>query len=57
MIAIEKGKVKFSEEELVLKKYSVLSIDLIKKLLNLDPEMRINAAEALKHPWISSFLV
>jgi serine/threonine protein kinase len=46
---------KFSEEELISKKYSVLSLDLIKKLLTLDPEQRLSAAEALKHPWIIQF--
>lgn len=29
------------------------AIDLIKKLLELDPERRITAKEALKHPWIN----
>ena len=54
---IEKGKIKYSEDELISKKYSKLSIDLIKKLLTLDPDQRLSAAEALKHPWIASFLI
>lgn len=35
-----------------------LAIDLIKKLLTVDPKKRITVDEALQHPWISvSFLV
>lgn len=49
------GKLKFSLEELSSRNWSVLSIDLINKLLTLDPEKRINAVEAMKHPWIRGF--
>ncbi len=35
-----------------------LAIDLIKKLLTVDPNKRISVDEALQHPWISvSFLL
>ncbi|CAN0590605.1 unnamed protein product, partial [Laminaria digitata] len=28
--------------------------DIIRKLLRVDPEKRITAAEALEHPWLST---
>lgn len=53
---IEKGKIKFSEEDLLSKNFSTLSIDLMKKLLTRDPKQRASATEAIKHPWLASFL-
>jgi serine/threonine protein kinase len=35
-----------------LKYVSRDALDLMKKLLNYDPEQRISAEDAIKHPWI-----
>lgn len=32
-----------------------IAIDLLEKMLNLDPEKRITAADALMHPYLSTY--
>lgn len=34
-------------------KFSALSIDFLKKMLNKNPKLRFCAAEALSHKWLS----
>ncbi len=36
------------------KKLSADAYDLLKKLLEKDPKLRISAAEALNHPWFNT---
>ena len=38
---------------LILFLFFCIAIDLIKKLLTVDPKKRITVEEALQHPWIS----
>ena len=38
---------------LIVLLFCFLAIDLIKKLLTVDPKKRITVEEALQHPWIS----
>jgi len=33
-----------------------LFVDFVSKLLTIDPDARVSAAEALNHPWITSSL-
>ena len=48
-------KGKFSFEEPAWDKISIDAKNLIEKMLNLDPDHRISAETALKHPWIVKF--
>ena len=50
MKKVLKGKYKLDEED--QKDISKEAKDLVRKLLTFKPEDRINAAEALQHPWI-----
>lgn len=50
MKKVLKGKFKLDEED--QKDISKEAKDLVRKLLTFKPEDRINAAEALQHPWI-----
>ena len=43
---------KYSLQELEEEEVSEECLDLLKRLLTLDPDERISAAEALEHPWI-----
>jgi calcium-dependent protein kinase len=46
---IQRGKYHFDHEEFKVCSNEV--IDLIKKLLVVDPNHRLSASQALKHPW------
>ena len=37
------------------KNWDPLAIDLLKKMLYFDPKNRVNAAEALKHPYLEPY--
>lgn len=50
---IKKGQLNFEYEE--FKHVSSEGIDLIQKLIVLDPIMRYSAHEALEHPWFKKF--
>lgn len=50
---IEKGKYHFRHKE--FESCSPEVIDLIKKLLVVDPEKRLSAKEALQHPWFKLY--
>ncbi len=38
-----------------MKKYSAEGIDLIKKLMIVDPKKRLTSRDALNHPWFKMF--
>lgn len=40
--------------EQVIKSHDANFIDFIKRCLELDPELRIAASEAIEHPWIKN---
>ena len=46
---------KYDLESPPFNKLSKSSIDLIKRLLTMDPEQRISAEQALNHPWFKEF--
>ena len=48
--AVQSGKYTVDEPE--WEEISAEAIDLVARLLTIDPETRISAAEALQHPWI-----
>lgn len=55
-ILIEKIKAgNFDISSGIWKKISPEAKDLISKLLHINPQMRLTAAEALSHPWMKSF--
>ena len=50
---VKQGKLAFSQE--IWQSISDEAKDLIEKLLDRDPQTRISAQEALRHPWITNY--
>merc|ERR1719401_369172 len=48
---IKAGKYKIKEEK--WKNVSNRGLDFVKKLMTVDPEKRLTAAQALEHPWMT----